>query len=430
MEIFVKDKSSFQKEIEVTISPMEMEPYVQRAIQKLGASLSLKGFRPGKAPLQVVKEAVGDAKIWEEAAEQAVQKSFFHACTENNLEIVSPPQVEVRKLAPGNELIYHATVEIVPHMQLSDWRGIAEQVRKKEQKEVQVEEKEVQDSLQWLADSRTKLIAVNRAAQSGDYVEITYEGRIADVKQEGLEGKRDGFILGKGGVLPEFEEKIPGMKQGETKEFSAVFPADHVIAHARGKEVQFRVTLESIQERQVPTLDDAFVEGLGTFKTLEELTQSVREGIQTEKEKKEQERVFLAVLDAVGEKSNVEIPPTLINEELGKMKEEFTQQVGATGLTFEKYLEHIKKTEEEMLEGWRSRARDRVKAALVLRAIGEEERITPSDEEIEKRTKSYLARYANISEAEKREGSPEELSARIKAMIRNEKVMDIINTGL
>lgn len=429
MNVSIKDKSSFQKEIEVTISPEEMQGHLEHAARVLGAQLSLKGFRPGKAPLSIVKEAVGEGRIWEEAAEEAVQKSFVAVCREHKLELIASPKVEVRKLAPGNEFSYQAIAEVVPAIMLPDWRSIAAEVRTKEHKDVQVEEKEVQDSLQWLADSRAKLVAVDRGARQGDYVEVSYEGRIADVKQEGLQGSRDGFILGKGAVLPEFEEHIVDMKRGERKEFSATFPADHALAHARGKEVLFHMTLDAVQERDVPALDDAFASAVGRFQTLEELTKNIHEGMQAEKEKKEQERVLLATLYAVGQKAHIEIPSPLMREELAKMKEEFEEQIGGMGLTFERYLEHIKKSEDEVLAGWNDRAKERVEAALVLRAIGEEEHIEPSEEEVQKRTNSYLARYANSREAEKNEGPPDAVKGRIRAMLRNEKVMELINTS-
>ena len=426
MEIIVKDKSSFQKELEVTLSPQDMEPYLEHAAQALGAGLSLKGFRPGKAPIHIVKEVVGEGKIWEEAAEQAVEKSFFQACKDNNIEIIASPRVEIRKLAPGNDVVYSASVEVVPEIHLGDWRAAAKQIREKEHRDVRIEEKEIADTLGWLADSRATYVAQNRPANMGDYVEVSYEGRIGGVVQEGLQMHRDSFILGKGTVDENFEKNMEGMQRGEQKEFSVVLSPEHPLAHVRGKEVQFRATLENVQERNVPAVDDAFAQSLGKFQTLAELQDNVREGMVAEKQQKEKERVLLLILKEIAQKSHIEVPPSLLGAELDKMKEEFGANIEGMGLDFSTYLGHIKKTEEEVRSGWQEKAKERVEAGLVLRALGKEEKIEPDEAEVTKRASAYIARYKNAKEAELHEGAPDELRARVKAMLRNEKVMELL----
>ncbi|MBI2463165.1 MAG: trigger factor [Candidatus Spechtbacteria bacterium] len=428
MEIQLSNKTETEKQFEVTISVEEMKPYIAHATKKLSENLALKGFRPGKAPDDLVVATVGLGKIWETAAERALEKSFVDACIEHKLDVVASPHVEVLQLAPGNDFHYRATVEFLPEIILPDFRVIASQVREKEKKEIKVEEKEVQSALEWLAKSRATTSAVARAAQNSDVLDIVFEGRIAGVKQENLEGSRQTLVLGEDRLLPGFEKELVGLSVGQEKDFSLTFPKDYGQKALQDKAVDFHVKVESVQERHVPEINDEFAKNVGGFDNLDALKTSIAEGIKFEKDKSEGERVFLKILEAIAKKSTIHIAGTVLEQELDKMMSEFQEQLASMGMNIEAYLAQIKKTEKEIKDSWKDKAKERVEGALVLRAIAKKENIEASEEDVTKRANEYLQEFRNAKEAEKVYGDGEALRGRVKNILRNEKVAEMLKT--
>lgn len=429
MNISVVDKSQSQKKIEVTISADEMQPYVLGAIKELGAHVSAPGFREGKLPAGLVRSTLGDGKIWEEAAQDALEKTLEKACKEHELDLLSLPSVEVLQLAPGNDFRYRATVEIIPAIVLCDIRAVAREVYEKQHRDVTVEEKDVLGTLEWLAKSRASYRDVLREVQRGDFVEIQYEGRIAGVTQQGLEQKSETLVVGDGAAPEDLEEELVGMHKGEEKDASVLFPKDFPDAHLRDKAVDMHVLVKDVKEREVPTIDDAFAKSLGGFPSVEDLKKSIRDGIQLEKEKKEEERITLLQLEEIARQSGVVAPQILTEQELARMKEEFSGELVSLGTTLDSYLEQIKKTGEDLKKGWTQKAEERVNAGIVLRAIAKQEKIEVDEQELEARANTLLARYKNEKEAFEHEGSADSLRARIRGAMRNEKVLELLKTS-
>lgn len=154
MNITIKDKEQSQKEIQVIIPAEEMRAYADKAAKSLGGDIEVKGFRKGKAPLDVIKEHLGEERVWEQAAEDAFGTTYARAVKENNLAVISSPKVVVIKLAPNNEFIYKATVALFPNVVLPKIYDIARSIREKETREVVVAEKEIEHALDWLKKSR------------------------------------------------------------------------------------------------------------------------------------------------------------------------------------------------------------------------------------------------------------------------------------
>ena len=426
MEVSVKDKEQFQKSIEVSISSQEMKPYVTLAISALGKNLEVKGFRAGHVPESVVVQTVGEGKIWETAAEEVIQKSYVKILQEHRIQAIEAPRVEVLQLAPGNAFRYRATVAVLPQFELPDFRAIARQVHTKEKKEVVAEGKEVEQTLQGLARSRAKYRAVNRAAQKGDHVEVSFEGRVAGVKQEGLEGRRQPLILGEERFVKGFEEMLTGMKAQDEKDFALALPDNFHQKGVAGKTVDFHVKMDAVQEREIPAIDDDFAKQLGDFQSFAQLEKNVRDGIQQEKEKKEKDRRILLILERIAKNTAVFVPPVLIAQETEKMMEELEQQIAQMGLTLEGYFAQIKKTADEVRAGWVEKAKERVVVALVLRQIADKENIVVTDEEVETRTNQLIAPFKTPEDAEKAYGDPDDLRARIRGIIRNEKTTQLL----
>lgn len=423
-------------EIDATLSWQEFEPHTKQAARLISEEINIEGFRKGKAPYAMVAKRVGEAAILERAAELAVRKSYPAVLEKiynewgQEKKAFSPigrPEVTVTKLAPGNEFSYKAKTALLPRVTLPDYKTIAERTRK-EKKEVSVEDKEVEDTLNWIRESRGTLAAVERPAKKDDTVEIDFETRHGGVRLEGGESKNHPLVIGKGKFIPGFEDQLVGMSTGEEKTFTLDVPKDWHDKNLSGKSLEFKVTMRLIQERKLPELTDEFVKNLGSFNTLEALKSNIREGILQEKTEKENQRIRALTIEEIANAAEMEIPDVLIHAEIEKMLQELKSGVGDMGMRFDKYLEHVKKTLEELKKEWMGEAEKRVRIALVLREIAEKESINPEEHEVEERANQFLQRFRSVKDAEKNIDA-NELREYTRGVLRNEKVFEFLETS-
>lgn len=386
MKVDTKNLPKSKIELSVEISTSEMEPYLDKAAADLSKDLKVKGFRPGKAPRQTVEQSLGKEKVYQEGIERAIRESYVKIILEKKLEVLGKPQIQVTKGGPGQPLVYRATLEILPEIKLGKYKNL-----KIEKKEVKVDEKEVEGTLKSIQNSRVKLVTVKRPAKKGDRVEVDFETRLAGAKIDGGESKNHPLVIGQGYFVPGFEDKLIGMKEGDEKEFNLTFPGDYYKKELAGKNVDFKVKMKLVQERELPQVDDQFAKSLGKFDNLVSLKKSVKDGIKQEKEMKEKERQRAQLIEKVVENSQMEIPRILIDMEIEKMFKEFENSISQTGLTLDQYLERIKKTRQNLEKDWQGQAKKRVQVALALREIAKKENVTVSQKEVEEETNKALA---------------------------------------
>lgn len=422
MQITSKKLPKSQIELTVEVSVEELKPYLDRAASELSKNMNLDGFRPGKIPRPIVEEHLGKLKVLEEAVNSSVAKLYVKAMLEENIEAIGKPKITVTQVAPGNPLKFKAITAVIPEIKLAPYKEIS---RKIKLKKAVVKNEEVKDALEWLRNSRAKLITVKRAAQKGDRVEIDFESRLGGIKIEQGDSKNHPLILGQNQFVPGFEEKLTGMKEKDTREFHLTFPENHPKKALAGKPVDFKVTMKLVQIRELPELNDDLAKGLGNFKNLEALKASVKEGIKKELLRRATEQWRIKVVGEIAKKSQMEIPDILIETELEKMLEEFKESIGQMELGFEEYLKKIKLTEEKLKEKWAEQALKRVRIGLVLREIAKKENIEPSEEEVKEKTSELLKDYSSPKDI-KAKLSPEQLKEYTKGILRNEKVFEFL----
>lgn len=423
-------KSEIQ--VEITLSFEEFEPHVKRAAELISEEKDFEGFRRGKAPFDLVKSRVGEAAIYERAADVAVRKVYPNVMNEalakGEISVEEPPigrpEITVTKLAPGNEFVFRAKLALLPAITLPDYKKIASE-KKKDQKDITVTDEEVDTALRWIRESRASTVTVDRGAEKGDHVEVDYEIRHGGVKVENGESKNHPFVLGDERFLPGFADNLVGLRAGEKKNFSLVVPEDWREKSFAGKRLDVSAGMKLVQERHVPELNDAFAKGLGNFSSVEELKQNIRNGLTQEKQEKEKGRVRIEIISSIAEQSTVEIPDVLIESELDKMVHELQDGVTRMGMKWDEYLLHVKKTVEELKKEWREEAEKRVRIALALREIARQEKIEPNEREIQERADQFLRQFKSAEDAQKNI-HPDQLREYARGILRNEKVFEFL----
>lgn len=432
MKLDIKKLPQSEVEMLFELDPKEWGEFVFEAGKEFGREVKIDGFRPGQAPQKLVEQKVGTGRILERAADLAVRRSFIEAVKEHDLEPIAPPQVQVLKIAIDNPFEFKTKIVVSPEVKLGDYFKIA-RTRGKSGQEAKVALEEVEKSLTWLQKSRTKFVAVQRPAQKGDLVEAEFSMSHEGKHLPDGEVKNYSAVLGEGlNFAPGFEEQILGLKENEEKNFSLLFPEDWLEKEMAGRLIDFKLKMKSVQEGQKPELNDEFAKSLGEFKDLEALKESIKEGLRHEKEHKEKDLWRLEILKEIAKKSEAEIPPILLEAEKEKMLAELEQNLAQMGLQFEKYLEDIKKTKDELKKEWSNKAEERVMAALILRQIARKEDLKIEEEELEKEANAFLARFRSSVKAEPGatgEGNQidkERLKEYIKGSLLNEKVFRLL----
>jgi trigger factor len=410
-----------QVELTIELTQEELKSHIQQAVAEISKEITIAGFRPGKAPYEIVEKQVGAIKIYQQAAEKAIQKTYPQAIIENKLLTVGPPKIAVEKIAPNNPFVYKATASLLPSVKLGDYKKIKEGRR-----EVKVEAKEIDGTLQNLRKMFGKEKRVSRSVQKGDKVEIDMNTYVDKVPIDGGKSENHPITVGEGHFIPGFEDNLIGLIEGQTKEFQLKFPKEYHQKNLAGKPVDFKVKVKSVFEIEKPDLDDNFAKTAGKFEKLDDLRRQIEKNIHQEKTTKEQQRWELAVIEQIINKSSFdEIPDVLIESELHKMLHELEHEVTGQGMKFEDYLSSIKKSKEDLQKEFQPRAVKRVKTAFVIRKIAKEENITVSDEEIDKEVERNKQQYQNNPEVLK-QISRDEYKNYLKSVLRSQKVFEFL----
>lgn len=425
MKKTIKKLPQSKIEIEVEIPAEEWEVFLNEAIKELARNLKIDGFRPGSAPRNIVEREVGLAKILERGSELAVRKTYVSIIIEDKIDAIGQPKITITKLAQGNPLVFKAEVVVLPEIKLADYKKIAGEKKPKTRDEIKIEENDINKSLEWLQKSRAKFTTVLRPAKIGDRVEIDFSTSLNNKPIANGESKNHPLILGQSRFVKGFDDNLVGMKEGEEKIFSLVFPDDYQQKDLASQLVDFKVKINLVQEQDLPELNDEFAKSLGGFEGLDKLKENIKQGLLLEKEDKEKQEWQELIINKIAEKSSMELPVLLVEQEIERMMAEMKSNASNFGLVWEKYLESLKKTEEEVKKDITPQAEKRAKAMLILREIGKKEKIEISEEELEKEMSVFLRQFPDEQEAKKKIDI-EQLKEYTYGIVRNRKVIEML----
>lgn len=428
MEIKISNLPKSEIELKIEVPVKEWQEFLIRATKELSKDLKIEGFRPGQAPISLVEKKIGMAKILETASENCIKESYVKAILDNNIEAIGQPEIFILKLAKNSVFEFKAKTAIMPEANLPDYKKIASKIKKNK---VLIEEKEIEETLLRIQKSRAKFSLKSGPCQKGDWVKIKSEIKnsslvgSSDYKQKSkISETEDAFILGEGHLIPGIEEKLEGMKEGEEKEFSLVFPENHFQKNLAGQKVDFKIKLKLVQNMELPEINDQFARNLGNFENLDALKKSIKQGIYLEKEKEESWRVRQNILEKISQDSEVEIPEILVNRTKEQMLEGLKQYVSQNlRIAFEDYLDKIKKTEKELLDSFSTESKKRVKNSLILKEISKKENIEVLDEEIKAEIDKILKNYPDTKRLDLGK-----LKDYTEEVIRNEKVLAMLES--
>ena len=390
----LKRLDATQVELELSISPEELEAARERAYRQLSRNARIPGFRPGKAPRRVYEATYGSGAIEERARDEVLNHAYVAALREHDLDPVDPPQVELLPEEDDGPLRVRATVNVRPQIVLGSYKGVA-----LTSPSTAIPESEVDRGLEALRNDMADLVPVDRPVALGDVATLDYRGTIEGVPFEGGSAEGQPTTIEDGRFIPGFAQGILGMTAGETRTIEATFPEDYSNAELAGKKAEFEVTVHEVKAPEVPPLDDDFARRIFPEATLETVRQSVRARLEASVKARVRRDLGGQLLDKLLAAHDVPAPPVLVGREAEAELDEAKEFVARAGLEWDAYLKEQGKTETELLAGFRVEAERRVKSSLLITAIARAEKIEATTADIESEVAGLSRQYGQPPKA-------------------------------
>ena len=383
MNVKVEKKENSIVEIEFTMDKEQFNAELDKAFKQNAKKFKVPGFRNGMVPRAVVEKTYGEGVLYEFVIENTVDEAYKTAVIENELEIVSRPELDIKQIGKDKDFIFVVNVCVKPEAKVSDYKGI--EVKKAS---TRVTKKDVDEELEKIREKNARIVTVeDRELKNGDISVIDFEGFVDGVAFEGGKGENFELTIGSGQFIPGFEDQMVGMKIDEERDVNVKFPEQYHAENLAGKDATFKVKLHEIKEKVLPELDDEFAKDVSEFDTLEDYKKDLNKKIKERKESQAKAEKEQEAIEKFIEKVEVVVPEGMIDEEVEKMVEEMNANLSYQGLNIDQYLQYMGLALEDYKKEMRGQAEKRIKLNLGLEAIANQEKIEVSDEEIDSKIK-------------------------------------------
>jgi trigger factor len=366
--------------LEIEVDAQQFDEAMEKAYLKNRGSITIPGFRKGKAPRKIIERYYGEGIFYEDAINEACPKAYDEAVRESGIEPVEQPTIDIVQIGGGQNFIFTAEVTVKPEVELGQYKGI--EINKVE---YNVTDQDIDEQLEMVREQNARWISVeDRAAKEGDLLTIDYKGYVDGEAFEGGTAENQTLEIGSQRFIPGFEEQLIGVKVGEEKEIQVTFPEEYHAEDLKGKEATFEIKVHEIKEKELPELDDEFVKDISEFDTLEEYKDNLRKTMEENSKQREKVEMENQLLEKVVENAKVDIPEVMVENEIDAMVRDMDFRLRYQGMNLQTYLDMINTTMEDFRAQFKDDAYNRVKLQLTIDQIIKEEKIEATDEDLER----------------------------------------------
>jgi trigger factor len=362
----------------------ELKPSLDAAYRKIGAQVTIPGFRKGRVPPRVIDQRFGRAMVLEEAVNEALPEFYGKAVQENAIDVLGRPEVDVTKFEDGEQLTFTAEVDVRPDFELPDYRGLDVTVE-----DAETSDEDLDQQMQALLERFATLKGVDRAARDGDFVSIDLSATIDGESVEDLSAKGLSYQVGQGSLLDGLDQALIGLTAGE----SAVFPTALVGGDHAGQDAEVTVTVNSVKERELPELDDEFAQTASEFDTLDELRDDLRTRFDRMRRLEQGVQARDRALEALLAKVDVPLPEGVVQSEIESRQHALAHQLEQAHMSKEDFLAAEGNSAEEFDADIDKRTRDALTAQFVLDKIVASEQLSVSEQELTEHIVRTASRY-------------------------------------
>ncbi len=389
MSVTVEKLEKSMAKLKIEVSAEQLEKAIQKAYDKNKNKIQLPGFRKGKAPRKMIEQMYGKGVFYEDAANELIEEEYPKAVEECGEEIVSSPKIDVEQLEAGKDFIFTAEVALKPPVKLGKYKGV-----EAEKMDLEVSDADVDAEIEKQRNTNARTVEVtDRAVKDGDIVTLDFEGFVDGVAFEGGKGTDYPLTIGSGAFIPGFEEQLVGFEIGKEGDVNVTFPEDYQAENLAGKAATFKCTVKAIKAKELPELNDEFASDVSDFDTLAEYKEDVKNKLVERKTNEEKAKREDAVVKAVIEDSEMELPEAMVETQARQIVNDFAQRLQMQGMSMDQYLQYTGNTVDKMIEQVKPQAIERIQARLVLEEVAKAENITVSDEDFEEELKKMAEQY-------------------------------------
>jgi trigger factor len=402
--------------LEITVPVEEVEAETGRAVAKVQQRAKLPGFRPGKAPASIIRQHfAGD--IRKQVLDSLIPKYLHNRFEAEDLKVVGQPDVTEVHLEAGEPLRFKAEFEVVPQIELQDYKGLTVQYR-----DPQVTDEDVDKRIEELRHSKADFVNEDpRPLQDGDFAVLSLESLSA---VEGPPVKNDEMTLevGGGDTLEDFSAHLRGMSPGEEKEFDVHYPEDYGQPKLSGKTVHFRAQVKGVRRKELPEINDEFAQDLGDYRTVDELREAVRKSLFGQRQFEAQQEAKNQLVDKLVDLHDFPVPETFIDQQIKNRLEQRVRGLAEQGVDTKSLKLDWKKAKDTL----RDKAQREVKASMLLSRISEREAIAPTRDEVDKEVERIARQQREPFAAVRLRFEKDGTLGRIASHIQTEKTLSFL----
>ena len=373
----------------IEFSPEEWSDAVNKAYLDNRSKFSVDGFRKGKAPRKIIENYYGHDVFWDEALNNLLDKGYYDAIKEMDLEVVAQPSLEAPEIKKGEPVVISGSVQVFPEVEVKNYKGL-----EIEKFETVIGDAEVQAELERVQKSQARMEAVeDRKSENGDTVIIDFEGSVDGENFAGGTAENFELKLGSGQFIPGFEEQLEGKEAGEDVDVTVTFPEEYHAEELAGKEALFKCKIHEIKREILPEIDDELASDVSEFETLEEYKADLQKKLQENASARDESMMKDRALEALYNANEIEVPEVMIKNELDNMIYDMNQNLASQGLGLQQYMEWTGKTIDDVREETKPEAEKRVRTRVLLKNLIRQENMKAEAEEIESLMKEFGEQY-------------------------------------
>lgn len=390
MSLQVENLEKNMAKLTITVPAEKVEEAIEKAYQKQKSKISIPGFRKGKVPRKMVEKMYGAGVFYEDAANDMIPTAYEEAAKESKLDIVSQPKIEVTQMEAGKEFIFTAEVAVKPEVELGEYKGL--EVPKTD---ITVSDDEVMAEIDKEREQNSRIVAVeDRAVEDGDMTVIDFEGFVDGEAFEGGKGTDYPLTIGSHSFIDTFEDQLIGKNIGEEVTVNVTFPNEYHAEALQGKPAMFKVTVKEIKKKELPELDNDFVEDVSEFSTVDEYKASIKTKLEIKKVESAKNAKEDAVIEKLIEGAKMELPDAMVDSQVRQMAEDFARRISAQGISIEQYFQYTGLTADKLLEQMKPQAVKRIQSRLVLEAVAEKENFEVTEDDLNKEIEDMATAYS------------------------------------
>lgn len=410
--------------LEVTVEGDAWKKAQNKALKSLKSRINIKGFRPGQVPEALIKKQISKQALYAEAAEEIANEALAQGITENKIELVARPTLDIKE-ATEEKVVLAFNCVVVPEVTLGEYKGL--EVAKET---VEVTEEDINKEIERVQNRYADWVVREEGeeAQLKDQVTIDFVGEKDGVPFEGGAGDNYPLELGSGTFIPGFEEQLVGVKTGETKDVNVTFPENYQAPDLAGQDAVFKVTVHDIKFKELPEVNDELIKNLKMegVETVEQFKVKKTAELKDTKERNAENAFTNALVEKVCEASTVEIPEVMIDNQVENEYRDFQNRMVQSGFTAEQFMQATGQTIEDIKGQMRGAAEEKVKASLVLEAIVKAEGIKVDDDAVEAEFKNMSEMYGMDVEKIKGIINPEN----VRYELAQQKALELIKESV